>query len=161
MSRKKNYQCLLVRTKDRKNFFTHEKHLPELVEFSKTFGAEISVVQVKEAEVLDLVELGNAICEGTYRCPHPDYEIIETKLPLQIKKRTSVLKTSQTIRSFIRNKLLGGDVVSLQELTKKFKKYRLTSACLCNHVKYVRASLQAEGHVIEKVGGGKYRISSN
>jgi len=159
MPRKKNYKCLLVKTKDRRSFFTHEKNLPELVEFSKTFGAEISVVQVKEAEVLDLVGLGTAICDAVYAPKaQPDYEIIETKIPTRTKRRSRILKTSQKIREFIREKFYSGEVVSLQSLKKRFKRYRLTSACLCNHLRIVREELESEGHYVEKVGGGKYQL---
>ena len=159
MPRKRNYKCLLVKTRDKRNFFTHEKNLPELIEFSKTFGAEISVVQVKEAEVLDLVKLGTAICDTAYAPQQrPDYEILETKIPTQTRKRSRILKTSQKIRDFIKNEFLKGKVVSLQTLKKRFNRHQLTSACLCNHMKVVREELEDEGYSVKKVGGGKYQI---
>jgi len=44
----------MIELKDRRKFFTHPKNLPELIEFSKTFGAELSVVRTCE-ESLDLI----------------------------------------------------------------------------------------------------------
>lgn len=159
MPRKRNCQCLLVKTKDRRNFFTHERNLPELIEFSKTFGAEISVVKVKEAEVLDLVKLGTAICDATYYLPiKPDYEILETKISSKTKKRNKILKTSKKIRKFIRNLFLSGEVASLREVKCRFKRYQLTTACLCNHMRIVREELKQEGYQIENIGRGKYQI---
>ena len=61
--KKKNFKCLMLKTRDNRKYFTHEKNYDYLIEFSRTFGAEVSVVEVEEAEVLDLEELAPAICD--------------------------------------------------------------------------------------------------
>ena len=80
----------MVKTKDNRNFFTHEKYYPQLTEFSKAFGAEISVVKIKDGEVLDLVELAPAICNSDFRM-RQEFEIVETKVPIRKKCRSKLL----------------------------------------------------------------------
>ena len=150
-------KCLMVKTKDNRSFFTHERYYPQLTEFSKTFGAEISVVKVKDGEVLDLIQLAPAICNSDYN-PRPDIEIIETKIPARKRCRSKLLKNSQKIRDYIESQFRNGATVSLQALMNRYKRLRITSACLCHHVKVVREQLEKDGMTIIKVGGGKYQM---
>lgn len=156
----KDGQCLMIKTKDRRKFFTHEKNYIQLLEFSKLFKAEVSVVAVKEAEVLELEQLAPAICDATYQQSQPtEMTVLEVKLSQKRRNRQNILKTAQRITKYIEKRFLAGDVVGLRELTRKYKKLDVTSACLCNHVSLVRKRLEAEGHAFEKVGGGKYRLT--
>jgi hypothetical protein len=68
----------MIKTKDRRKFFTHEKNYLPLIEFSKVFNAEISIIKAKDAEVLDLDELAPAICDANYIQPQPEeYDILK------------------------------------------------------------------------------------
>jgi hypothetical protein len=145
----------MIETKDRKRFFTHEKNFPQLIEFSKTFNAEISKVQIpSEAEVLELEELAPAFCEK--KSQKVDYKILESKLCHKVTRR-KILSRAKKIQGYIEKKLLAGTAVSLKELNCKFK--GLTSACLCNHFKQTRWNLQTKGYIFVKEGGGKYKLS--
>ena len=62
-------KCLLLETKDKRKFFTHEKNFLQLIEFSRTFNAEISVVKMEQTELLDLKDLAPAICDAHYKKP--------------------------------------------------------------------------------------------
>ena len=155
----KDGQCLMIKTKDRRKFFTHERNFVQLLEFSKMFKAEVSVVAVKEAEVLDLEQLAPAFCDATFVQPQPqELTILEVKLSQTRRNRNSILKSAKKITAYIEKKFESGDVVSLKELTKKFKKLNVTLACLCNHISIVRKRLAAEGKQVVKIGGGKYRL---
>ena len=79
-------QCLMIKTKDNKKFFTHEKYFPQLIEFSKTFGAEISIVKIKDNNILDINELIPAICNANYKNDE-SYELVTTKIE-QKKRKT-------------------------------------------------------------------------
>ena len=160
MSKKKNYQCLMIETQDKQRFFTHEKNYDSLVEFSKACGVEISVVKVKEAEVLDLVKLAPAICNTPTTLKKPEFEIIEFKISKPKKNRPKMLKNAQKIRQHIKETLLNGDVIRLSDVAKKFKRYKLTLACFCNHLKAVRDELSSEGHSVRRIGHGEYRITN-
>lgn len=148
-------QCLMIETKDRKKFFTYEKNFPQLIEFSKTFNAEISKVQIpSEAEVLELEELAPALCEK--KSQKVDYKILESKLCPKISRR-KILSRAKKIQHYIYKKLLKGHTVTLKDLMKKFKE--LTSACLCTHFKLTRDKMMLENHRFIKIGGGSYKIS--
>jgi hypothetical protein len=69
----------MIETTDRRKFFTHEKNFPMLIDFAKTFNAEISVVKLEEGQILDLAELAPALCDAGYRRPRSSYQLIETK----------------------------------------------------------------------------------
>lgn len=149
-------ECLMIETKDHKRFFTHEKNLPQLIEFSKVFKAEISKVQIpSETEVLELEELAPALCEKKSQIT--DYKILEIKLR-QKKTREKILSKATKIQQYIRKNLLNGKTVSLKELNKKYKKYQLTNACLCNHFRLTREKMKLDGHLFMKTGGGSYKI---
>jgi hypothetical protein len=146
----------MVKTKDQKQCFTHEKNLPQLMEFSKTFGAEISTVQIpSESEVLELEELALALCEK--KTQKVEYTLLEIKLQPK-RDRKTILSRAKKIQKHIEKNLLNGEVVSLKKLSNKFKNKQLTVACLCNHFKIVRLKMEKQGRVFVKIGGGKYKL---
>ncbi len=153
-------QCLMIKTQDRREFFTHEKNLIQLVEFSKTFGAEISVVKVDDsaASILDLRDLVPQFCDQTCKPEKTAYEVLEIKLQGVKCKRQQMLKTANRIKNHITDEFLSGNIVSLRGLKRKFARHKLTDACLCQHLARAREELVEQGHAIEKVGGGKYQL---
>lgn len=149
-------QCLLIETPDKRKFFTHEKNYSELIEFSKTFKASISLVNVDHNEVLCLEELAPMICDQT-KSQAFNYVILEHKMQNQ-KNRKSSIENANNIRNYIKNELSYGNTVSLKDLKDKYSHYGLSDSCLCNHFKFVRESMEKNGIKLEKTGGGKYRI---
>lgn len=144
----------MIETKDKRKFFTYEKNFAPLIEFSKVFKAEISIVKVDEAEVLDLAQLAPAICNKDYNI-NASYEIIKVKLP-QKRTRETMIKTAKKIKKHINKKFLNHEIVSLKDLKKSFK--NITAACLCNHIALIRRHLEKTGYTVSKVGGGKYKL---
>jgi hypothetical protein len=153
-------QCLMIKTKDKRKFFTFEKNYVQLLEFSKMFNAEISIVKAKDVEVLDLPQLAPAICNANYMQPPPSIlQIIEVKLPQNKKSRDNILKTAKMIKDYITESFLDNKVISLKDLYKKYAGEGLTLACICNHLSKVRHELEEKGHRVEKLGGGKYLLA--
>jgi len=150
--------CLLLKTKDGREFLAYEKSLPSLIEFAKTFGAEIYKVEVENQKALELKSLVAAICNQDYQS-EPTYKKLEKVCPKPKKDRETILKTAAQIRKYIRRRLLAGKEVSLKELKKKYKDCKVTDACLCSHFAAMRKILGREGHSFEKRGAGKYCIS--
>jgi hypothetical protein len=113
-----NEKCLMIKTKDNRKFFTHEEHLNDLIEFSKTFGAEISVVKIKDnIDILELNDLAPAICNASYKSK-TNYEIIEIKLARftnlsPSSKRNQILNAASNIRKAIKDKLTSGDILEI------------------------------------------------
>lgn len=152
-------KCLLLETKDKRKFFTHEKNFLQLIEFSRTFNAEISVVKMEQTELLDLKDLAPAICDAHYKKPKIPYEIIETKLESSRKARNEILKVADMVNKHILEQFSQGLDVSLKGLKSKFKRYRLTSATLCNHMRRAKIQLEKQGLKFSKIGAGTYRAT--
>ena len=159
MPQKKDYQCLMLTTPDNRKFFTQEKNYDQLVEFSNTFGADISVVRVKEAQVLDLSLLAPAICNPVYK-ESPQFEVLEVRVSSQLRNRTrkKLIKNAEKIRNYIRNRFLAGNCVELKKIAKHFNKQNLTLACICNHISTVRTKLEEEGYEVARLSSGKYQL---
>lgn len=165
MSMKKNYKCLMIETKDKKRLFTHETNYPDLIEFSKTFGAEISVVKVEEAEILELEELAPLICTRDGNSLEPSYKLIQKKIakagrPKKLIGRAKTLFQASKIRSYIELEFLTGNVISLNRIVNKFKKYDLSVSAICNHITAIRKELEKKGYKVKKLERGKYQIMS-
>lgn len=158
--KKMSDKCLLLKTPDSRCFFTEEKNYPLLVEFGRTFNAEISVVKTKtQVQVLELPDLAKMICnQKPVECP--PYDILETKLPstkeLDTNRQEKIKKTRE-ITNFIRAELLGGKIVSSPELEQKYPETKKGS--ISNYITRTKRELQAQGHHIVKVKPGCYRIA--
>ena len=152
-------RCLMIKTKDNRKFFTHEKNFPQLIEFSKTFHAEISVVRVQEAPIMDLAELAPAICDSNYVAQEPDYELVKVVLPTAKKSRAKILEVAKKVRAYIYIKFSKDEKVSLKDLKRHFKRYELSTPALCNHIRRVRKELENAGVKICKIAAGTYQMN--
>lgn len=159
--------CLLIETKDKRKFFTHQKNLFQLIEFSKAFNAEILVVKLEEGSILELDELAPAICDPTYKKTNVQYKIIgapmtpvaETTTEINTRNRTDILKIAHKVKKYINEQFQNHNTVSLKDLKKKFKEYKLTDGALCNHIRRVKSELEKEGVKFLKLGAGQYKVS--
>lgn len=150
-----NNSCLLVKTPDKRKFLVNEKNMPSIIEYVKTFHAEIYRVEVVEGKIISqLKSLASAICD-------PDYDtqmkiLNPEKIYPKSRPRSSILKNAKKIREFIHTRLSDGKPLSLKDLKKRYKDCDITDACLCNHLSAVRKQLIRSGKLIKKIGQGKY-----
>lgn len=154
-------KCLLLKTPDKRCFFTSENNFPMLVEFGRTFGAEISVIRAKqEVEVMELADLAKLICSPPSVTP-PEYEVLEIKLAAPTNEnritRQDRLKTAREINAHIHAMLLSGKTITLSDLESKFP--FLTMRSLSNHLARAKRELQAQGYTIKREKPGQYRIT--
>ena len=61
-----NDRCLMIELRDGRRIFTLCENLMSLMEFAKTFNAQIYLVEGQNIEVFDLEELPVPICDGNY-----------------------------------------------------------------------------------------------
>lgn len=149
-------RTLMIKTKNGRKFLTYEKHLSSLVEFAKTFGAEIYAVEPDAGQkVLELKALTAAICTAEYDGP-PKYAAGAKIFPKPKRRRRAILAEAGKIRRYITKRLLAGKPVSLKDLKAKYEMHKLTDACLCNHLSVARKVLSRDGHQFKKIGAGKY-----
>ena len=146
---------LLMKTADKRNFLIHEKMLPSVVEFVKTFKAEVYRVEILKGKMIaQLKTLAEALCNPQYQ-PEMKCRTIERIYP--------PVKTipSAKIREFIQQEFLNGKIVSLDRLKIRYKNYHISDSCLCNYLSAVRKQLVKNGQNIVKTGRGKYCIQQN
>lgn len=155
----KKGECLMIELSDQRRLFTRKSNYPQLVEFSKTFGAEISVVKIKEeTNVLELQEIPQAICSEESQ-KSPKVEIIETRISKRkLDDRKTMLKRAERIREHIQKKFLQGKTVKLKQIKKHYSHYDLTSSTYSHHLREVRKTLSNDGYAIEKLKSGEYRL---
>lgn len=72
---KKNYICLLFEY-DRRKYLTYRRNTQKLVKFARTFGGQLSLVKVKEGELLDLKTLSKTICNPEYK-KNPELTVLK------------------------------------------------------------------------------------
>ena len=150
---KRNFQCLMVTTKDQRNFFTKEQNFRQLIELANTLEAELSVVIVEEAEILDLKKLATAISDPFYRSD-VRYKLVDLRLPM--KKKAKVGKLSgKDIREEIADLFKQGRFVDLHETVQK---YNVSLSSACNYISTVRKEMSAVGYRFEKLKAGRYRL---
>jgi hypothetical protein len=149
-------KCLMLSTKDNKKFFTDKKNLPELLEFSKLFGIEISEVKIQDAEILELDQLAIAFCVGNFS-KKPLFEVTEIKNPKSKKTRDNILSQAKQIKSFIKEEFLKGNPVCIQSVMQEFG--NVTRACICMHLRTIIKELTAMGENINKIKHGIYILS--
>lgn len=150
-----NNYCLLVKTPDKRKFLVNEKNMTSIIEFVKTFRAEVYKVEVLEGKVISqLKNLAGAICDPEYSAEIKVQN--QEKIFPKSRPRTSILENAKKIRDFIKKRLDEGKSVSLKELKEKYKSCDITDACLCNHLSAVRKQLIRSGKTVKKIGQGKY-----
>lgn len=151
-------RCLLIETKDKRKFFTHEKNFVQLIEFSKAFNAQISTVKLEEGTILELEELAPAICDPTYKKTDVQYKLLETKLNKETRSRKDILKAAALVKNHVEAKFFTRQSVSIKDLQKKFKKYEFTDAAMRNHIKKIMSDLETKGFKFEKTAVGTYKV---
>ena len=151
-------KSLLIITKDKRQFLTHQKQLQSIIEFAKTFNSEIYLVTTENQKILGPKALAEAICNQEYD-DKPECVRIKRIYPKIKRDRKLMLSEAANIRMALIDQFFEGQVVSLKDMKDKYKKSGVTDACLCNHLSAVRKQLEREGQIIRKVGGGQYCIS--
>lgn len=152
---------LMVQLKGGRTFFTHQANLPMLIEFAKTFNAQIFTVETDSKEILELSSLATAFCDQNYdvkdifRSPKRVYPAGDDTLSKWSKR---IINANQ-IQEYIRKQMLDGLTVSLKQLKQHFADLKVTDACLSNHFSRVRKILNKEGFTVEKLGAGMYHLS--
>lgn len=153
-------KSLLIKTKDGRSFLTQQKHLKSVQEFCRSLGAEIYLVYPNPKEkLLGLKRLTAAFCNPEFKLS-PEYKQIKKIFPESKKDRTEILQKAKEIQSYIIATMLEGKPVSLKDLKERYDGQNLTDACLCNHLTAARRKLAKDGHKVQKLGAGKYAISS-
>lgn len=157
-------QCLMIKTRDKRQFFTDEEHLPQLIEFSKVFGAEISIVKVAEEKIQPLEDLPGAICDASYK-DQSDYELVKIKIaefktiaPEAPTKRKDILALAAQIKNYIVTELLSKGQVTFAQVEGKFSKYNLSKPTISNHIRRIKEEMALDGYEVAREKRGVYTL---
>jgi hypothetical protein len=164
--------ALLLRMKDSKEYIVPQENLLQLIEFAKTFDAEIHRINIGNNTncVLDLASLPSALCDANYRVsakytdlgrvvPLGDSEPIEHKVVIPVKPVMTpdmIRERKKQARQRIRSLFLSYSVVSLNELCQEFDDLPRTS--ISAQISTVRSKLQEQGNTTERIGLGRYQL---
>jgi hypothetical protein len=154
---RKNYRCLMIKTPEKRKYFTHEKNFAPLIEYSRMFQAELSVVRVREAEILDLPDLIPALCDTNYQPVTSNYRVLGVKIQNK-PNRHSTRQNAQLVRDYILDNLLKGRPMSLRCLCTRFGDLGLSSTSLANQFRRVRDDLNYKGYDLGRDSGGVYNV---
>lgn len=156
----KSGECLMIELADHRKLFTQKRNFPQLIEFSKTFNAEVSVVKCEgETELLDLQEIPPAICSDSKPNVPSKVQVIQKRISRKkLKDRKTMLRQAERIRDHMSKKFLDGKAVKLKDVKRRYSQYELSSSAFSNHLKRVRKELKDDGHKIKKIKAGEYKI---
>jgi hypothetical protein len=144
----------MIETRDHRKFFTHQKNFIQLIEFANTFDAQVSVVRVEEADILDLAPLAEAISNPEYD-GNGNFQVLELKIPSpQHQPRP---KNPEQIKKYVVELFLTGRIVDQAEVLELFKTQTSYNA-VATTLHKIRKELQDSGHKIQKIGAGRYSL---
>lgn len=143
----------MIETRDRRRFFTHEKNINQLIEFSKFFKARISIVEMKGGDLMSLDRLAPALCDTRERSARAECEVIEVKLDFTGKEARA---NPVALKKSIKRTLISGKTFSIKSFMSRHKE--VSRAAVYKWANQVKQELTTEGQEIVRVGPGKMKI---
>lgn len=160
MHYKKSFTCVLLCTPDKRNFFTYKKHLKHILEYVKTFKAEVFLTKATNLHILELEELVQSLCDSSKNQNGIEYEIVEKLFPKHTKENQSKEKQekfSSKVYDYIIKEFRESKVVCLSKIKSKFKDTGLSDSSFSNYLRKARLQIAKDGYYVFKVGIGKYK----
>lgn len=156
-------QSLMIKTKNKKKYYTDLENLPMLVEFAKTFGAELSVIESPDVQSIGLDLLAPALCDDSYESPQTERKpiIVRKIYPLEPNvshTRQEMLQNAKIIRDYIKSVLDSKGIIKISEIKEKFRNLHLTDSCISNHMAVVIKDFEQFGKKINRLRIGVYEV---
>lgn len=157
--------ALMVKTIDQRQFFTDTNNYPQLIEFGRSFNAQISVVKTDGVLPLSLEELAKSLCDPERGRDVVAYEVIEERLksapvqtpvepfPIDLKKK------SRLIMDYVRKEFLAGNLLNIKAVSSKFSGVGVGATTLAGYFHKTRRQMESEGYKFHKEGRGNYRLT--
>jgi hypothetical protein len=142
---------LMIELKDKRKFITNKKNLSNLIEFSKTFNADLSIISTESKNSLSLEQLANEICDTNRKQEEFKYKTIETLN----KKETN---QSNLIFSHIIKTLQSKKEIDTNKLIAKFKKKGIDEKNIYSQITKAKNYIKNIGKTLKRLGKTKYKI---
>lgn len=143
-------RCLLLTFPDRREVFTHEKYHPTLLEFARTFGIKISVVDADFPKLLHPKEIIKFFCDNSKNTETCRYKIIKNTI------RDKILQQACDVRKYIEEQFRSKKIVNVKELLHDLSEYGVHVSTLYRHLGYVKEKLESQGGRVTKISTGCY-----
>ena len=143
--------CLMVKLKDKRKFITNKKNLNHLIEFSKTFNAELSIVKTNNKKILNLEQLANQICDTNHKQEEFKYKTIKVLSKKQTEKNSIIF-------SHIIKTLQNKKEVDTSKLITKFKKKGIDEKNIYSQITKAKNHIKKIGKTLKKLGKTKFKI---
>ena len=144
---------------DGRHYLTSQQHLGVLIEFARTFKAEISVVEMEEETLIyDLDALVAMICAATTTMSLPQHKLIEMKVKnpvngIEVRSRREQLAE---VSGYVNNALIERGICSIHELLDKFRE--IEKPVLSNVLNRVVQRMRRQHYALVRVSVGVFRV---
>ncbi len=144
--------CLMITLKDKRKFITKKQYLNQLLEFSRTFNATLSIVATNEKKPLSLDQLAKEICDTNYRNENFKYKIIKNlEKPKQDKNN---IIFSSILQNIEKNKIFDSE-----KLVKKYKKKGIDAKNIYSQITKAKKHIKRIGMTLRKISKTQYEIN--
>lgn len=139
---------LMITLRDKRKFLTNTKHLNQLVEFAKTFGANLSIVTTQYKNLLSLDKLAEDICDTNSKPNEFTYEIVQS-VPISQSKTNIVFK--KIISALRRHRH-----VDTEEIVSLYKKKGIDEKNIYSQITRAKKHITKIGMTLKKLGRTKF-----
>ena len=138
--------CLMIMLKDKRKFLTSQKNLKHLIEFAKTFHAELSIVSVEGRKTLSLERLAAEICDtNSKNCDFP-YRTVR-------KISTNEGANATALFNHVVRVLRSGRCIHESKLVDAFKKKGMEDSVIHSQILRAKRYMGSLGLPVRKVDG--------
>lgn len=140
--------CLMIKLSDKRKFLTNKKNINHLVEFSKTFNAELSIVRTSHKNIKTLEQLADEICDTNKKQEDFAYEEVQK----------IIRKNNRKIFDYIMKTLRQKKSIDIEKIMVKFKKEGVDEKNIHSQINMAVKHLKSIGMNLEKTDKSQYKI---
>lgn len=138
--------CLMIMLKDKRKFLTSQSNLKHLIEFAKTFHAELSIVSVEGIKTLPLERLAAEICDTNAKNEDFEYKVVR-------RVSTKENAASTALFNHIVRVLRSGRCVDESKVVDTFRKKGMDDSSIHSHINRAMRYLSSLGFRVRKSDG--------
>lgn len=140
--------CLMITLRDKRKFLTSAKHLNQLIEFAKAFGADLSIVSTQCKKLLSLDRLAEEICDTNKKQGDFAYKVVR-RIPVSKFKTNIVFK--QIIGTLKRRRH-----VDTKQIVSLYKKKGIDERNIYSQITRAKKHIEKIGMTLKKLGRTKF-----
>jgi len=139
----------MIILKDDRKFLTNTKNLNQIVEFSKTFKAKLSIVNTSCKNILSLDKLAEEICDTNKK--NIEFEHILIK-PINLNECKNNLIFKQIIKTLRSKKS-----VDTEKIVERYTKKGMNVKNIHSQIKEAKEHIEKIGMTLKDIGKTKFK----